>query len=94
MLCNLPIEEVDFSTLSWSDPEMVYNNEPLTRVISDIESKFGVKISTKGSSSIEKCPFTSRSLKNNTLEEILSLIEATFSAIRIFTIALFLQEVV
>ena len=74
------IEEVDFSTLSWSDPEMVYNNEPLTRVISDIESKFGVKISTKGSSSIEKCPFTSRSLKNNTLEEILSLIEATFSA--------------
>ncbi|MBK7789316.1 MAG: FecR domain-containing protein [Saprospiraceae bacterium] len=74
------IEEVDFSTLSWSDPEMVYNNEPLSKVISDIESKFSVKISIKGNNSIEKCPFTSRSLKNNTLEEILSIIEATFSA--------------
>lgn len=74
------IEEVDFSTLSWSDPEMVYNNEPLSRVISDIEAKFGVKISIKGNTNIEKCPFTSRSLKNNTLEEILSIIEATLSA--------------
>lgn len=74
------IDEVEFSTLSWSDPEMVYNNEPLSRVISDIESKFAVKISIKGNTSIEKCPFTSRSLKNNTLEEVLSLIEATFSA--------------
>ncbi|MBK8112706.1 MAG: DUF4974 domain-containing protein [Saprospiraceae bacterium] len=59
---------------------MVYNNEPLSKVISDNESKFSVKISIKGNNSIEKCPFTSRSLKNNTLEEILSIIEATFSA--------------
>ncbi len=73
------IDEINFSDLSWSDPEMVYNNEPLSRVISDIESKFGVKISAKGSADLEKCTFTSGSLKNNTLEEILSLLEATYS---------------
>ena len=32
---------------------MVYNNEPPSRVISDIEAKFAVKISFKGSSNIE-----------------------------------------
>ena len=73
------VEEADFSHVSWTDPEMAYNNEPLSRVISDIESKFGVKISVKGVSSLEKCTFTSGSLKNNTLEEILSLLEATYS---------------
>ncbi|HRD07221.1 MAG: FecR domain-containing protein [Saprospiraceae bacterium] len=73
------VEDVDFSELSWSDPEMVYNNEPLSRVISDIEAKFAVKISFKGSSNIEKCPFTSGSLKNNTLEEIIKVLEAALS---------------
>lgn len=73
------MDEVDFSVLNWSDPEMVYNNEPLSRVISDIESKFGVKIATKGTTNLEKCTFTSGSLKNNKLDEILSLIEATYS---------------
>ncbi|MBK8699605.1 MAG: FecR family protein [Saprospiraceae bacterium] len=73
------MEEVTFNDMAWTEPEMVYNNEPVSRVISDIEAKFGVKISLKSVQNLDKCTFTSGSLKNNRLEEVLSLLEATYA---------------
>ena len=73
------IEDLDFRDINWTDPEMIYNNEPVSRVISDIEAKFGVKINFRASQNIDNCTFTSGSLKNNNLDQILNLLEATFS---------------
>jgi ferric-dicitrate binding protein FerR (iron transport regulator) len=75
----LKIDEVDFSSDSFISNDMVYNNEKLSKVIADIEAKFGVKIKTKANRTLEGCTFTSASLKNSSLEEILALIEATFN---------------
>ena len=72
------VEDVDFSELSWSDPEMVYNNEPLSRVISDIEAKFAVKFRSKVAAT-SKSAHLPRQFENNTLEEIIKVLEAALS---------------
>lgn len=75
----IKVDEVDFSSEGFISNDMVYNNEKLSKVIADIEAKFGISIKTRGNRSLDGCTFTSASLKDSSLQEIFALIEATFN---------------
>ena len=75
------IENVDFSTESWMDPEMSYQNAPLSKVVSDIETKFGVKFQFRPNHDIKTCNFSSGgSLKSVTLDQIINILESALDA--------------
>jgi transmembrane sensor len=72
-------ENINFTDISnLSQDEMIYRNEPITKVISDLEIKFGVKMHFRVTQVLDGCTFTSNSLKNNKLSDIISLLEASF----------------
>jgi transmembrane sensor len=80
---NKPLEVIpaSFDKDGWIKPAMSYNKEPLSRVLSDIEIKFGVKIELKSSTTLESCTFTStESLSESSLNEVMQIIESAFNA--------------
>jgi transmembrane sensor len=72
-------DNVSFSDMSWNINEMVYNNTPVSKVFADVESKFGVSIALKSTQSVQNCTFTSQSLAQLNLDQVLNILEATFS---------------
>ncbi len=72
-------DNVNFSDLGWQNDKMEYNNTPLSKVLADIESKFSVSISVKSTDAIRNCTFTSGSLVKLPLDQIISIMESTYS---------------
>lgn len=75
------IDNIDFSDDKWIEPEMTYDNTPLSKVVSDIETKFGVKFSFRPNHNIQSCNFSSGgSLKEVTLSQLITIIESALDA--------------
>lgn len=75
------IENIDFSTDKWFEPEMIYQNTPLSKVVSDIETKFSVKFTFKPNQDIRNCTFSSGgSLKEIPLNQMITIMESALDA--------------
>lgn len=75
------IENIDFSSEKWFEPEMSYQNTPLSKVVSDIETKFSVKFTFKANQDIHNCTFSSGgSLKEIPLNQMITIMESALDA--------------
>ncbi len=73
-------ENISFSTESYYQPLLEFSNTPLPKVLSDLESQYQVTFSVLGRNDITKCLFTSKSLKNVGLADIITILSTTFNA--------------
>ncbi|MBK9257514.1 MAG: FecR domain-containing protein [Saprospiraceae bacterium] len=64
--------------LDWVNRNLTFDNAALATVIRDIELKFNIKIDYSKSDNIKNCGFTSGSLKDNSLDEIVALLRLTY----------------
>lgn len=75
------IENIDFSSEKWFEPEMIYQNTPLSKVVSDIETKFSIKFTFKPNQDIHNCTFSSGgSLKEIPLNQMITIMESALDA--------------
>ena len=63
---------------SWINPILAFDNATLETVIRDLEAFFGITINLYGTSQTSACTFTSGSLAQTSLEDILTLLKLTF----------------
>lgn len=73
------MEDVNFESLSFYKTDLAYDNEPLAKVLSDIEISFGVRLVPKARQDLSHCMFSSKSLKDSKLDQIFSVLELTFN---------------
>jgi hypothetical protein len=73
---SLTITEASFESEVYT-PEMSYDNEPLSRVLSDIEVKFDIKFLNQSKLDLTSCKITSLDMKKSSLSGILALLENT-----------------
>lgn len=62
----------------WFNEDLIFNNSPFDKVINDIEKAFGIKIQLPSGRDWTKCTFTSGSLKNNRIEDIMTSLKVTY----------------
>jgi ferric-dicitrate binding protein FerR (iron transport regulator) len=62
----------------WFNEELIFNNTPFNQVMDDVSKAFKVTFILPTNRDWSKCTFTSGSLKNNTLEEILTTLKLTY----------------
>ncbi len=62
----------------WFNEDLVFNNSPFDQVIKDIEKAYGVTIVVPSGRDWSKCTFTSGSLKNNTIQQVLTTLKVTY----------------
>lgn len=67
-----------YGTEVWFNDDLVFNNSPFDKVISDIEKAYGVKIDLPSGRDWSKCTFTSGSLKNSRLDDIMTTLKLTY----------------
>lgn len=76
---NLQLIEEDFKSSNTDiNDNLSFDNTPLDKVIEDISKYFKVKLILSSSREWSNCTFTSGSLRNNTLEDVLTLLKFTF----------------
>jgi len=63
----------------WFNDELKFKNTPLDKVISDVSAYYGVKILLTQQKDWSKCPFSSGSLRNNNLNQVLEILRASYS---------------
>lgn len=73
-------ENISFVNESFYQANLEYDNTPLTKVLSDIEAKHKVTFKMKGHRTIGICPFTSKSLDDVEVSNIIKILEVTYSA--------------
>lgn len=62
----------------WTNEDLSFKNAPLSKVFADLENHFNMKFIYKGGVNLTDCPFTSKSLANTSLKEILDILELTY----------------
>lgn len=62
----------------WVNPILAFDNVPLDRVVKDLEAFFGITIQLTGQKNWSACPFTSGSLAETKLEDILTSLKLTY----------------
>lgn len=77
---NGELEKVNFKgeKPAWINPILSFDNASLETVIGDLEAFFGVSITIHGSSNTANCTFTSGSLAQTSLDDILTVLKLTF----------------
>jgi ferric-dicitrate binding protein FerR (iron transport regulator) len=79
---NNVLSEIDNTTfdnkLLWFNEELKFDNTPFDLVIKDLMINFGVQIDLPENKDWSNCPFTSGSLKNNTFDEVLTILKLTY----------------
>jgi hypothetical protein len=73
---SLAVTEASFESEIYN-PEMSYDNEPLSRVLSDIEAKFKITFLNQSNLKLTSCKITSLDMNKSSLSEILALLENT-----------------
>lgn len=61
--------------LLWFNEELKFDNTPFDLVVKDLNVFFGVQIELPEKNDWSSCPFTSGSLKNNTFDEVLTILK-------------------
>jgi transmembrane sensor len=64
--------------LLWFNEELKFDNTPFDTVIKDLIINFGVQIDLPEKNDWSNCTFTSGSLKNNTFDEVLTILQLTY----------------
>lgn len=64
---------------TWTNEDLSFDNAPLTEVIADLGNHFNVNFVYKGKANLDACPFTSKSLANIELDDVLDILELTYS---------------
>jgi len=62
--------------LSWQSKTLIFDDTPLTEVVSDVENHYGIVLNLKDSN-LAACPFNSI-FKNKTITEVFDAISKTF----------------
>lgn len=77
---GLNTSTIDPTTVhAWTNKDLSFDNAPLTEVLADLENHFNVNFTYKGRSNLDACPFTSKSLANISLDDVLDILELTYS---------------
>lgn len=76
---NLTESKVDVnSAFDWTNKDLSFKDAPLSQVFADLENHFNMKFTYKGGLDLAKCPFTSKSLANTPLQDVLDILELTY----------------
>ena len=67
--------EIKNNRLLWFNEELKFDNTPFDLVVKDLNVFFGVQIELPEKNDWSTCPFTSGSLKNNTFDEVLTILK-------------------
>lgn len=62
----------------WFNDDLIFKNTPFDKVIKDLSDNFNVKISIPEKETWSTCTFTSGSLKNSSLDQILEILKLTY----------------
>ena len=62
----------------WTNEDLSFKNAPLSKVFADLENHFNMKFIYKGGVNLTDCPFTSKSLANTPLQDVLDILELTY----------------
>lgn len=63
----------------WFNEEMIFDNVPFDKVINDISLFYGTQFQILQEKDWSLCPFSSGSLKNNTLDQVLEILKTTYN---------------
>ena len=74
-----PIEHREFSTEDlWFNENLTFNNTPFDKAIEDISAYFNINFDIPTGRDWSECGFTSGSLKNNTIDEVITTLRLTY----------------
>ncbi len=76
---KLEVKESNEKEFSWINPILSFDNTPLDQVIKELSVHFNVDISYKGRTDLSKCPFTATNLSGTSLDDVISILKATYS---------------
>ncbi len=73
------IKDETFNTnMLWFNEDLVFDNVAFDKVISDISKEYALTIELPEQNNWKNCGFTSGSLKGNTIEQIIMILEITY----------------
>lgn len=76
---NLTESTVDINeAFDWTNGDLSFKDAPLSKVFADLGNHFNMDFVYKGGMDLANCPFTSKSLVNTSLEDVLSILELTY----------------
>ena len=62
----------------WTNGDLSFKDAPLTKVFADLGNHFNIEFKYKGGVNLDQCPFTSKSLTDTSLEDVLDILELTY----------------
>lgn len=76
---NLTESEVDINiAFDWTNGDLSFKDAPLSKVFADLGNHFNVEFKYRGGVNIDECPFTSRSLADTSLDDVLDILALTY----------------
>ena len=72
-VADIPTGEFD-----WVVPILSFDNTPLDQVIKELALHFDADLAYKGRVDLSNCPFTATNLEGATLEQVVSILQATY----------------
>ncbi len=76
---NLTQSVIDVNNeFDWTNGDLSFKDAPLTKVFADLGNHFNVEFVYKGGVNLNECPFTSMSLLDTSLEDVLDILELTY----------------
>lgn len=71
------VVDVDIA-FDWTNEDLSFKDAPLTKVFADLGNHFNIVINYKGDVNLNECPFTSKSLSDTPLKDVLDILELTY----------------
>lgn len=71
------VVDVDIA-FDWTNEDLSFKDAPLTKVFADLGNHFNIVINYKGDVNLNECPFTSKSLSDTPLEDVLDILELAY----------------
>jgi len=75
---NLTLSSVSDSDFNWIIPVLKFDNAPLDQVIKELSLFYKVELKYKGRRDLSKCPFTATNLEDASLDQVISILTATY----------------
>ena len=75
---TLTVTESGYTTPTWLDQSLTFDNERLSTVLAEIELKYNVNFQVSENVNLNECRFSSSSLSDNTFDQILETLKLTF----------------
>ncbi len=76
---SLTESDVDMDTaFDWTNGDLSFKDAPLTKVLADLGNHFNVDFKYRGGVDLDECPFTSLSLADTSLDDVLDILALTY----------------